>query len=191
MSKPFDAATKYLVESHPSDWLRLAGITPADAEPVAADLATITAEADSVLRVRAPAPWLVHIELQASYDRELPARTLQYNVLLHRRHRLPVQSVILLLRPEADGPRMTGTLNLEIPGGDRYLSFCYNTVRLWEEPVDALLAGGVGTLPLAPLTRVTEADLPHVVRRMQERIEREVSPAQAGALWTATHVLLP
>lgn len=190
MAKPFDAATKYLLEAHPEDWLRLAGITPTKAEPIAADLATVTADADTVLRVGAPAPWLVHMEMQASYDRALRERTLQYNALLHRRHHLAVQSVIILLRPAADGPAMTGNLALDLPNGARYLSFDYTVVRLWQQPAEALLNGGLGTLPLAPLAASAEADLPGIVHRMEERIGRESPPGQAGTLWTAANVLM-
>ena len=146
MSKPFDATTKHLVESRPGDWLEYAGLTRADVDVIDADLATVTAQADKVLRVKAPVPWLAHLEFQAGYDRDLGERTLQYNVLLHRRHGLPVQSVVLLLRPEADGPEMTGLVQHRLPDGRRYLEFDYEVVRVWQKPVDAVLAGGLGTL---------------------------------------------
>jgi hypothetical protein len=113
MPKPFNATTQHLVEAHAADWPALAGIS-AEADAMPADLSTVTSEADQVLRVRAAAPWLVGIELQASYDRDLPGRSLQYNILLERRHALPVQSVLILLRPQTDGPAMTGTLHERI-----------------------------------------------------------------------------
>ncbi|HEV2472572.1 MAG TPA: hypothetical protein VGS41_07915, partial [Chthonomonadales bacterium] len=108
MAGPFDATTKHLVEAHPDDWLRLAGLKGVTAEAIDADLSTVTAEADKVLRVAADPPWLMHLELQAGYLPDLPRRTQVHNALLDRRHDLPVRSVIILLRPEADGPAMTG-----------------------------------------------------------------------------------
>lgn len=63
--------------------LRLIGIaTTAPIDVIDADLATVSAEADKVFRVHDPAPWLMHFELQVSYDSDLPLRVLRYNVLL-------------------------------------------------------------------------------------------------------------
>jgi predicted transposase YdaD len=188
--KPFDATTKHLVEARPAAWLEYAGLPRADVDVIDADLSTVTADADRVLRVNAPAPWLAHLEFQAGYDRDLGERTLQYNVLLHRRHGLPVQSVVLLLRPEADGPEMTGVVQHRLPWGDLYHEFRYQVVRAWQKPVEAVLSGGLGTLPLAPLSDVSRAALPGVIDRMKERIRREAPPDEAGLLWTATYVLM-
>jgi hypothetical protein len=71
---------------------------------VDADVSTITAQADKVLRVGGPSPWLLHLELQASRDLVLPRRLLRYNVLLYGRHGLPVHTAVVLLRPESDDP---------------------------------------------------------------------------------------
>jgi predicted transposase YdaD len=62
-------------------------------------------------------------------------------------------------------------------------------VRLWEENPEAYLTAEVGLVPLAPLTNVTEADLPGVVRRMADRINDEPRP-RAAKLWTATYLLM-
>jgi hypothetical protein len=56
MPKPFDAATKYLIELRPGDWLAYLGLPRAAVEVIDADLATVTASADKVLRVREPQP---------------------------------------------------------------------------------------------------------------------------------------
>ncbi|NUQ65325.1 MAG: hypothetical protein HUU20_22895 [Pirellulales bacterium] len=76
-------------------------------------------------------------------------------------------------------------------GGETpYLVFRYRIVRMWALPVEMLLSGGLGLVPLAPLGAVTEADLPRVVRRMQMRINQEARPEEAGTLWTAADVLM-
>jgi predicted transposase YdaD len=108
MSKPFDASTKYLVESNPRDWLALAGVQATAVEVIDADLSTVTAAADKLIRVTSPADWLVNLELQASYNRDAGEQLLDYSVLSYRRHQLPVQSIIVLLRREADGPEIDG-----------------------------------------------------------------------------------
>jgi predicted transposase YdaD len=191
MPKPFDATTRYLLEAHPDAWPRYFGLPSAwPVGVINADLSTITAEADKVLRIGAPEPWLLHVELQSSYDRILPRRLLRYNVLLDLRHDLPVQSVAVLLRPGADGADLTGTLRRRLPEGDVFHEFRYRVIRAWQQPVEQVLEGGLGALPLAPLADVSEATLPGVLRRMHERLRREASPPDAAMLWTATYLLM-
>jgi predicted transposase YdaD len=188
--KPFDVTTKYLVENRPADWLAYCGLNPTEVEVIEADLSAVSAEADKVLRVKAPDPWLVHLEFQASYDVTLGERTLQYSVLLHRRLGLPVQSIVVLLRPEADGAEMTGGVRHQLPGGTTYLEFAYQIVRAWQKPVENLLTAGLGTLPMAPLADIAQEALPDVIHRMEERIRQEATPNEAGILWTATYILM-
>jgi predicted transposase YdaD len=188
--RPFDVTTKQLVELHPADWLSYIGLPRGPVEVVNADLATVTAGADRVLRVHGRRPYLGHVEFQSGYEADLGERTLQYSVLLRRRHHLPVRSVIVLLRPAADGPAMTGRLQWRRPDGRSYLTFHYDIVRAWERTVEELLAGGLGTLPLAPLADVRQETLPGVILRMEERIDREAEPGEAGLLWTATYLLM-
>src|SRR5208337_2574444 len=109
MSKLFDALTRSLLEKYPADWLNQLGLI--HGEPVRvinSDLSSVTAEADKVIRVEGPQPWLVHIELQAGYDRTLPRRLLRYNALLNVKHDLAVHTVAILLHHGADGPELTG-----------------------------------------------------------------------------------
>jgi hypothetical protein len=96
-----------------------------------------------VLLVAEVEPWLVHLEFQSSYDPTLPLRLQRYNILVNYRHRLPVQSMALLLCPDADGPAMTGLLQHRLPDGLIYHEFRYNVVRTWERPADEILAGGL------------------------------------------------
>jgi hypothetical protein len=72
-----------------------------------------------------------------------------------RRHGLRVRSVLVLLRPEADGPAVTCNVRHVLPeDDDYYLDFRYHVVRIWEVPAEQLLAGGLGILPLAPIAAV-------------------------------------
>jgi hypothetical protein len=79
---------------------------------------------------------------------------------------------------------------MQPPHGRSSLVFEYELVRLWQRPVETILAGGVGTLPLAPLCNVSRRALPGVIRRMEERIRGETSSAEAATLWTSTFLLM-
>jgi hypothetical protein len=189
-TKPFDATTKYLFDLDPAAWLAYAGLPIGSSiRPLETDLSTVAAQADKVARVEAPTPWLAHFEFQSSADPELAARLLQYNVLLHRRHGGLVESVVVLLRPAADHPDLTGVYRQAGVGGGLHLEFHYTVVRVWERPVEAVLRGALAGLPLAPLARGSETDLPSVLRRIDERLRAEVPPAEADRLWTATYWL--
>lgn len=85
MSHPYDASTKYLVQTRLADWLPLCGrTTNAAVEVVDSDLATVTAAADRVLCVQENPPWLFPIELQSSRDPGLLPNLHVYNGLLRR-----------------------------------------------------------------------------------------------------------
>lgn len=190
MTKKYDVTTKDLVELRPSDWLPYLGLPPADVEIVEAELSTVSLAADKVLRVLSSLPWLLHLEFQSGHDVSLLLRTLHYNIILFIRHGLPVRSVIVLLSEDADRSSITGTLRHRLPDTGVYLEFHYEVVRVWEKSVEDVLAGGLGTLPLAPLANVTEAQLPGIISRMKARVDAETTPDQAGKLWTATNVLM-
>ncbi len=191
MSHPYDASTKYLVETRLADWLPLCGrTTSAELEVINADLATVTAAADRVLRVCEKPPWLLHLELQASRDPDLLPNLPAYNVLLKRQHGALVRTVLVLLRKAADSPDLTGTLQWGFRGEPPYLVFRYEVVRVWQLSPETFLSGGLGILPLAPLSAVVEAELPGVIRRMDERIRAEAAPEEARRLWTTADVLM-
>jgi hypothetical protein len=191
MSHPYDATTKFLLEFKPSDWLDCAGLhTTASVRVVSADLSTVTTDADSVFLIEEPKPWMAHFELQSSYKKLLSLSVNRYNVLIEYDFDLPVVSVLVLLRPEADGPGLTGVLQRGLPNGFVYDVFHYRIIRVWQEPVETFLDGGLATLPLAPLANVKVEELPAVIQRMTERIAHKVPADEAKTLWTATYVLL-
>ena len=154
------------------------------------DLSTITTEADKILLIEQPDPWIVHVEFQSSYEAQLPLRVQRYNILARYRHCLPVQSVVILLRESADGNNLTGLLEDRLPDGFLYHQFRYNVVRVWEQPVEDILAGNLATLPLAPIARIPSGELSRTIQLMEERVEREATPAESREIWTATFLLM-
>ncbi len=189
MSKPYDASLKDLIATYPADWLAFLGISAEGVEVLDADVSTVSADADKVLRIASDDPWLLHLELQSS-PRTDPGEQLQwYNTLLRHRHRTPVRTVVLLLRPEADSPRYTGVYRDAFPGEPPYLEFHYQVLRIWQVPVETVITGGLGTLPLATLADAPEEVLSAILGRMGERLARDANPQQEALLWTAAYVL--
>lgn len=190
----YDTTTKHLIEGGPADWLALAGLPlPASPEAVTvvdAELSTITTAPDKLIRVDDVAvPYVAHVEFQTGPDPDLDGRVLVYNVLARWRHRLPVRSVVYLLRPAARTPHLSGGVREMLDDRAR-LEFDYRLIRVWELPVEVVLAGGLATLPLAPIAAVTPAGLPAVVGRIRDRLAAEASEADAAEMWVATGILM-
>ena len=191
---PFDATMKDLIEENARAWAERFHPYPVlDVAVIDADVSTVTAHADKVLRVREAggAECLLNIEAEGSHAAKIPDRLVHYSILLRHHHELPVRSVAILLRASANASAVTGTLEVrrrrnELP----YLTFTYEVVRLWTEPLAPLLAGPLGLLPLAPLTDEAQADLPGVVGRVVERLRAETTREQAGKMEMATFVLM-
>jgi predicted transposase YdaD len=182
---------KALVETEPESWPALLGRPAGPTEVIDADIATVSGAADKVLRVAADPPYLLHLEFVAGHDAaSLPPKLHVRNGLLDDRHRRRVRSGVVVLRPEADSPRLTGAYRRGFPGEGAYLTFRYQVVRVWELAPGPLLAGGLGTLPLATVSAVTEAELPGIIERMQRRLSGRRARRQAQRIWAASYILL-
>jgi hypothetical protein len=192
MSPSYDPTLKTLVEASPADWLPLLGLPRKRVTVEDTDLATVVSGAvDKVLRVHAQPEYLVHFDFQSGHDSSmLPPRLRLYNSVLDYRHDRMVLSVAVVLRPEADSPQLTGSFERGFAGQEPVAILRYRVIRVWQLPVEQLLKGGVGTLPLAPISNVNEARVPDVIRRMKERLSRERRKQLAKDMWAATYVLL-
>jgi predicted transposase YdaD len=189
MSKRFDATVKGMLERGPSDWAALAGFPGLPVEVTDADVSTVSAASDKVLRVGGAAPWLVDINFQAGPDASVPKRVHLYNALLEDRHDLLVHSVVVLLCPRANLAAINGSYVRQFEGKRPHLTFEYQVIRVWEWPIADLLTGGLGTLPLAPISNVREEDLPGIIGQMKARLDVSQGPL-AAELWTATYILM-
>src|SRR5262249_7695757 len=154
------------------------------------NLSTVTAEAVRVIWVGEPKPWIELVELQAGRDLELPDRLHWYSTILRRTRKVPVHSTILLLRPAADGPELTGVYEQEGRAGVVYDWFRYNLVRIWKRPVEEVLVAGLPILPLAPVSKVEPDQVPGVLLAISDRLARETTPEQAATFWNATRILM-
>ena len=82
-------------------------------EVIDSDITALTAAADKVIRVGGPEPYLVNIELQSSHQTDLAETIWFRQAALFHRHRLPVLTVLVLLRREANSPSLTGTFEIK------------------------------------------------------------------------------
>ena len=191
MSGEYDSTSKDLLEIGPADLLAWLG-QPRPAELVRtidADVSTVATAADKVIWVDDPEAWILHVEFVTYWDEDLPLSVLVRNALLRKRHKVPVVSVVILLRPAANASSITGSLRTKAPLGQPW-EFPYEVIRLWNQPADELIKAPLAMLPYAPLGNVDATGLPSIIDRMRERIATEASPTVAKTLWAATFILM-
>src|SRR5437667_10348304 len=114
MSYPFDATLKEILGQAPGD-LRQAFGLPA-IEPVLAlnvDLSTISAATDVAIGFGEPLQEIVDINFQSGRDSQVGGRIHLYNAAFYHRFHVPVRTVLVLLRREADHPGLTGQLHYQ------------------------------------------------------------------------------
>lgn len=191
MSFPYDAASKFFLSLSPKDWLTLIG-RPVDAEvsELNSELSTVSAAADKLILVNGPVPLIEHIEVQSSRDIDLPIRVCRYGILALYEKRRPINSTVILLRPEADGPELTGLYEVRLPDGTLFLHYRYRVIRLWEIAPQAFLDAGIAVLPLATLGKIEKDELPAFIREVRVRVERELSPSEWVRYWTGIVILM-
>jgi predicted transposase YdaD len=191
VSKPYDATSKELIETDPAGWVTFLGcaVSSSAVRLVDADLSTVTTDTDKVIRVDEPERWLLHIDIQTGSNWEIERRLLRYNVLLQHRHGLPVASVVVLLRQSGNMAWVNGRLPVTPPLGPSW-EFRYEVVRVWERPTSDFLNGPLGLVPLAPLAKIEEPDLPATISEMRTRIDGQPDRPLAAKLWTACFLLM-
>jgi hypothetical protein len=156
-----------------------------------AEIATVSGAADKVLHVRADSPYLIHLEFVSGHDAAaLPQKLIVRNAALENRHDLPVPSVAILLRPEADSARLSGVYERGFAGEPPYLVFRYQVIRVWKMPPDSFLTGGLPLVALAPICDVTESQLPGIIKKMELRLGKRESRRHSSAIWSAAYILL-
>ena len=190
MATPFDATTKTLVDFRPEDWLRFLGLDFTDCQVIDSDLATVSTEADRLIEVQGETPFVAHIEFQSGHDgATIPERLLRYNGIAVLKTGRSVLSYAILLKPEADSPRLVGVLELTRPDSSVYLHFEYGVIRLWQIPAEMVLSGGLATLPLALLSDLSGTTAEAVVEQIDCRVRAEASENQSEELWASAYLL--
>ncbi len=195
MSLPFDATLKDMAGDSPRGLLATFDApTTAPLRLLNVDRSTITPATDVVIGLGDPLHDIVHFDFQASAAATKHAEVLVYNTLLHRQYRVPVHSIVVLLRPEAAHSNLNGTVAYTSRTGRGKMEFSFEVIRLWQMQVEQLLAGNLGLLALAVLGRLPaevalEDGLTSVIQRLIERLQNEAPPDQGRRLLTAAYVL--
>jgi predicted transposase YdaD len=156
------------------------------------DVGTIVSGAtDNLFRVHDDPEYLLHLDFEAGHFRSgLPLRLRLYNSVFEYRPQRVVLSVVVLLRRAANSPQWDRLLQRGFPGEAPISTLRYEVIRVWELSVEQLLAGGIGTLALAPISNVPEGQVRRVIRRMKERLSEPRAVPHAADVWAATYVLL-
>jgi hypothetical protein len=191
----FDATLKDLARDAPRAFVAV--FDQPSGQPVLllnVDLSTITMAADTVFGLGDPLERILHLDFQAGADADKHRDVLVYNTILHRQYRVPVDSVVVLLRPQAAHYNLTGTVQYAGQRQGRRMDFGYEVMRLWQQPVAPLLAADLGTLPLAPLCQLPpdlrqEEALAGVVQQVVDRLVREAPAEKVRRLLTAAFLL--
>ncbi|MGH7139400.1 MAG: hypothetical protein ACREHD_26955 [Pirellulales bacterium] len=195
MPMTFDATLKDLAREHPLGFLSEFYRPPTlPIQLLNVDLSAVTRAADFVVALGDPPIEVVDLEFQSSAAAWKHADVLVYNALLFAMFHVPVHSVVILLRPEAAHPNLSGNLRYETASGSGSMDFRYPVVRLWERPAESLLTADIGVMPLAVLGRLPEQvpleeALASVAQRMVERLTKEASAEEAKKLLTQSLLL--
>ena len=195
MSMPFDASLKNMVRRHVPDF-REAFHLPDVNTLLDVDLSTVSAATDIVLAdANPPQSQLVTLDFQSGNDPAIDDRILMYQGILRHRYHLPIHSLVLLLRPDAFRPTMTGSVLYETSQGRGKMDFRYEMIRLWEIPATDLLDAGIGAASLAVLGKLSErknllAGITDVLHELERRFRVELTSSEANELKSAVGVLL-
>jgi hypothetical protein len=156
------------------------------------DLSTISAATEVAIGFGSPLQEIADLNFQSGPDTNVDARVLLYNVALHFRFKVPVRTLLILLRPKADSKSLTGKLTYV--AGNSSVEFNYEVVRMWQQPIEPFLRGGLHLLPLATLCQLP-ADRPiadalrDIVMEIDRRLAQECEYGQAVRLMTAAFIL--
>lgn len=156
------------------------------------DLSTISAATDVAIGFGDPLQEVADLNFQSGPDPDIAARCHLYNAALHFRFGVPVRTLVILLRAKAEAGDING--KLAYTSGASGVEFRYEVIRMWQQPVEPFLRGGVQLLPLATLCQLpTDRSLSDFLRETVHEIDRrlaaECEHAKAVRLMTAAYVL--
>ncbi len=181
-ARQFDNLCKYLSEKYPNSfasWLLGKPITVG--EVIKSELSIEPIRADSLTFLRTEER-ILHIEFQVEVDTTppLPLRMLDYWVRLHRRYRLPVTQVVILLKKPAKATVIETEFHLE---NTRH---SYRVVRMWEQD-PAIFLEDTALLPFATLAATQKPE--KLLNQISQQISNIESVEQRQDVAICTQLL--
>src|SRR5262249_46815890 len=195
MALTFDATLKDMGRDSPQGFLAAFDRPPTGpVKLLNVDLSTVTTLADLILGLGEPLEEIIQLDFQSSAAAWKHADLMVYNALLFAHYRVPVHTVVVLLRPEAAHANLNGVIGYAPRPGRGKMDFSYEVIRLWERPAEELLAADLGVVPLAVLGRLPEGlsledGLAAVARRGGERVVNGATPDRVRKLLTDAYLL--
>lgn len=195
MAMTFDATLKDMGRESPQGFLAVFDRPPTlPVKLLNVDLSTVTTTADLILGLGEPLQEIIQIDFQASASAWKHADVMVYHALLFAHYRVPVHTIVVLLRPGAAHSNVNGVVRYAPRPERGRMEFSYELVRLWEIPAEELLAVDLGVAPLAVLGRLPEGvtledGLFAVAHRLAERVKKETTAERAKRLLTDSLLL--
>jgi hypothetical protein len=161
INKPFDRILKSFADEAPELFLRLLGLVPAGIKPDIQALRPETAppmvlpDYVAVVRIGAGDPIIFHAEFQSNYYRDVPRDMARYGGSLAWQHQMPVESVLVMLRPDRVPSAIPEVGHYNI--GETHTTHPFKVLRLWEiDPAPVLETNNPKLLPWALLLKSTD-----------------------------------
>jgi hypothetical protein len=88
--------------------------------------------------------------------------------------------MLVVLHKGADSPQLTEVYERGFPAQPPDVTLRYHLVRVWKVPPEKWLSGGIGLVPLAPLGKVRENQLPAVIARVKQRLDSDTPSERSG-----------
>src|SRR6185295_6006084 len=111
MAMTFDATLKDMGRESPQGFLATFDRPPTvPVKLLNVDLSTVTMAADLILGLGDPLVEVLQLDFQSSAAAWKHADLMVYNSLLFAHYRVPVHTIVILLRPEAAHSNLNGTL---------------------------------------------------------------------------------
>jgi len=145
MQTSFDATFKVLLDHSPGDWAQfLFGDALDSAITVDTSLHETSEVVDRLIRVsHGGSDFILHIEFHAGHSgNRIPNRLFHYNAAVMKRYALTTMSWVLILRREADSPKIGDTFIRSVPRFGAVHTFRYHSIRIWKEPLQTFLIPG-------------------------------------------------
>jgi hypothetical protein len=161
INKPFDRILKSFADEAPELFLRLLGLVPVGIKPDIQALRPETAppmvlpDYVAVVRIGAGDPIIFHAEFQSNCSHDVPRDMARYGGSLAWQHQMPVESVLVMLRPDRVPSAIPEVGHYNI--GETHTTHPFKVLRLWEiDPTPVLETNNPKLLPWALLMKSTD-----------------------------------